>query len=235
MMKRAFVFALCAGLLYPQVGSAQEREPGTPTWVHVVSWGSVAVMGGVWAYKKFVKAPQPQKEKTYKEMAFDEISYISTPAERKALKKLVTAEEVSAYMDEFWKRRDPTPDTPENELKDEYSRRFMHADTSFGYRQRGEGWKTDMGRVYILYGPPDDIGTWPMTDFSLDVRSHAIKAVEIWVYLRPANASDRPNIFSNYFHGAIKFVFADLGGDGWYTQIYSSQEGEKVDPRVYGR
>lgn len=90
-----------------------------------------------------------------------------------------------------------------------------------------------MGRAYILYGPPDEIETLPWTDFSFENNRLAIKALEMWVYLRPADADEPPNIFSDYYRGATKFVFADLEGAGQYTQIYSSEKGEKVDSRVY--
>jgi hypothetical protein len=57
----------------------------------------------------------------------EEISYISTPAQRKALKKLNTVEEVNAFLQNFWQHLDPTPGTPENEVKDEYYRRWAYA------------------------------------------------------------------------------------------------------------
>lgn len=232
-MKRACVFALCVGYLSPQIASPQEREPGIPTWVHIVGWGTAAIIGGVWFYKNFVKPPQPQKEKNFKEKALAQISYISTPDEQKALKKLTTPETVAAYVEEFWKRRDPAPGTPENELREEYSRRFEYASANFGNQWGREGWKTDMGRAYILYGPPDEIETLPWTDFSFENYRMAIKALVTWVYLRAADADEPLNIFSDYYRGTTKFIFADLKGTGLYTQIYSSEKGEKVDPRVY--
>ena len=62
-------------------------------------------------------------------------------------------------METFWYRRDPTPDTVENEFREEYFRRVMYANERFGGRI--PGWKTDRGRIYIVYGPPDEIDSHP--------------------------------------------------------------------------
>jgi GWxTD domain-containing protein len=230
-MKRLLVLALCAGILYPQFVSSQERAPETPAWVYVVGAGATLIAGSVWYYRNFVKSPQPKK-KAFKEKNLEEIRYISTPAQRQALKKLNTQEEINAFLQDFWQQLDPTPATPENEVKDEHYRRWAYANEHFADHQ--EGWKTDRGRVYIIYGHPDDIERFPWTNLGFENGyGSTIKALEAWLYNRPANGSERPNFFSNYNRGMAKFIFADFEGSRRYTQLYSSETGEQSDPRVF--
>ncbi len=83
--------------------------------------------------------------------------YIITNEERRAFLRLETDDERETFIDQFWKRRDPTPDTPENEFKEEHYRRIAQANLRFPTAQGKAGWKTDRGRIYIVYGPPDEI------------------------------------------------------------------------------
>jgi GWxTD domain-containing protein len=85
-----------------------------------------------------------------------EVVYIITGEERAAFKRLGTDEEREHFVEQFWLRRDPTPGTPENEFKEEHYRRIVVANQRFG-RTGFPGWKTDRGRIYITYGPPDEI------------------------------------------------------------------------------
>ena len=81
--------------------------------------------------------------------------WIISPEERAAFKKLSNDEERDDFIENFWLRRDPTPDTPENEFKEEHYRRIAYANEHFAAGM--PGWKTDRGRIYIMYGPPDEI------------------------------------------------------------------------------
>ncbi len=86
----------------------------------------------------------------------EDVVYIITNQERVAFKRLETDEERKHFIEQFWLRRDPTPGTPENEFKDEHYRRIDNANKRFG-RAGFPGWKTDRGRIYIIYGPPDEV------------------------------------------------------------------------------
>jgi len=90
----------------------------------------------------------------------------------------------------------------------------------------------DKGRVYLLYGPPDDILYYPIYDSTLSAFT-IVRSLEIWIYNRPSTAIETPNMFSKIFPYHAKFVFGDLTGDGLEEQIYSTVEGEMIDPRVY--
>ncbi len=89
----------------------------------------------------------------------EDVAYIITDEERKAFKRLNTDEEREQFIEQFWLRRDPTPDTVENEYKEEHYRRIAYANEH--YASGIPGWKTDRGRIYIMYGPPDEIESHP--------------------------------------------------------------------------
>jgi GWxTD domain-containing protein len=88
-----------------------------------------------------------------------DVAYIITDEERAAWKQFNTAEERESFIEQFWLRRDPTPDTPENEYKEEHYRRIAYANEHFA--SGVPGWKTDRGRMYIKLGPPDEIEAHP--------------------------------------------------------------------------
>src|SRR2546421_3539670 len=103
-----------------------------------------------------------QKEeipKVYREWPDKDVAYIITPQERAAYKKLKTNEEREQFIELFWRRRDPDPDTDENEYREEYYERIAYANEH--YASGIPGWKTDRGRVYIMYGKPDELETHP--------------------------------------------------------------------------
>jgi GWxTD domain-containing protein len=91
----------------------------------------------------------------------EDVVYIITPEGRAAARRLITDSQRGEFVEQFWLRRDPTPDTPENEYKEEHYRRIAYANEHFASRL--PGWKTDRGRIYIVYGPPDEIAAHPGT------------------------------------------------------------------------
>ena len=103
---------------------------------------------------------RPEVKKVYKDWLDKDVTYIITDEERKAFKKLATDEEREAFIEEFWRRRDPDPDTDENEYREEYYERIAYANEHFA--SGIPGWKSDRGRIYIMYGKPDERETHPM-------------------------------------------------------------------------
>ena len=91
----------------------------------------------------------------------EDVVYIITTEEAAAFKKLTSNEERLHFIEQFWLRRDPTPGTPENEYRDEHYRRIAYSNERFGVSTGKPGWQTDRGRMYILYGPPDQIESHP--------------------------------------------------------------------------
>jgi GWxTD domain-containing protein len=98
-------------------------------------------------------------ETPYKNWLNVDVGYIITDEERAAFKRLQTDEERQQFVESFWLRRDPTPDTEENEFKEEHYRRIAYANERFA--SGIPGWKTDRGRIYITFGPPDEIESHP--------------------------------------------------------------------------
>ncbi|MGO8757926.1 MAG: GWxTD domain-containing protein [Terracidiphilus sp.] len=88
-----------------------------------------------------------------------EVPYIITDDERKAFMSLSNDEEREAFIENFWQRRNPNPDSPENEFREEHYRRIQYANDHFAAGK--PGWKTDRGRIYIMWGPADSIDSHP--------------------------------------------------------------------------
>lgn len=106
------------------------------------------------------RSVKPELKKAYKDWLDKDVTYIITDEEKKAFKKLATDDERERFIEEFWRRRDPDPDTDENEFKEEYYERIAYANEHFA--SGIPGWKTDRGRIYIMYGKPDEKETHPM-------------------------------------------------------------------------
>jgi GWxTD domain-containing protein len=116
---------------------------------------------------KLTKQQQEKAKKeldnSYKEWLDYDVRYIITDDERSAFLRLSTNEEREAFIENFWLRRDPTPDTPENEFKEEHYRRIAYANEHFA--SGIPGWKTDRGWIYILHGKPDSMDQRPTGGF----------------------------------------------------------------------
>jgi GWxTD domain-containing protein len=98
-------------------------------------------------------------ETPYKKWLEEDVKYIITDEEKATFKRLTTDDEREQFIEQFWLRRDPTPDTVENEFKEEHYRRIAYANEH--YASGIPGWKTDRGRIYIIYGPPDENESHP--------------------------------------------------------------------------
>jgi GWxTD domain-containing protein len=109
--------------------------------------------------KENTKALKQELSKTYKKWLDEDVVYIISDDERKAFKQLSNDEERDQFIEAFWQRRDPTPDTEENEFKEEHYRRIEYANEHFAAGI--PGWKSDRGRMYVMYGPADEIESHP--------------------------------------------------------------------------
>ncbi len=126
--------------------------------------------------------------------AVELLRYVASDKELKELKEAKEEDRTKKWMD-FWKSKDLTPDTPENELMEEYYKRVKYANEHFGIYDK-EGYKTDMGMVYIKFGPPDEMDRHP---FELSTRPYLV-----WYYYRLNR----------------KFLFIDVTGYGEYELQY---------------
>jgi GWxTD domain-containing protein len=95
----------------------------------------------------------------YKKWLTEDVVYIITPEERSAFLHFSTNEEREQFIEAFWARRNPDPDSPENTFKEEHYRRIAYANEH--YASGIPGWKSDRGRIYIMWGPPDETDSHP--------------------------------------------------------------------------
>ncbi|MBS1849352.1 MAG: GWxTD domain-containing protein [Acidobacteria bacterium] len=150
-------------------GAQQESKPGTPD----ASAGDKTNNDGAAApdvdplkrpisakqRKENSKALKQELGRSYKKWLSEDVVWIITDEERSAFKQLSNDEERDQFIEAFWQRRDPTPDTVENEFKEEHYRRIAYANEHFPAGI--PGWKTDRGHMYIAFGPPDEIESHP--------------------------------------------------------------------------
>jgi len=128
------------------------------------------------------------------DIAIEQIRYIAEDADFKELKAAKTVEEKQAALMAFWKKRDPNPNTPRNERMEEYYRRADYANKHFAHYI--PGWKTDMGMVYMMFGPPNDVQRYPF--------EMGTKPYEIW----------------RYYEINYDIIFTDETGFGDYRLLY---------------
>src|SRR5216684_5167662 len=104
--------------------------------------------------KANAKALKIELSKTYRKWLDEDVRWIITDEEKSAFMQLSNDEERDNFIEAFWQRRDPTPDTEENEFKEEHYRRIAYANEHFAAGI--PGWKTDRGMIYIKFGPADE-------------------------------------------------------------------------------
>lgn len=148
-------------------------------------------------------AAKPQLSASHKVWLEEEAVYIISPAERSVFLKLQTDRERELFIEAFWRQRDPTPGTPENEFKTEHFRRIAYANRTYGRDTSRPGWKTDRGRIYIILGDPQDIERYEGKSSTYDA--------EVWFYQGKTNLGLPP---------AFHVVFFKPGGSGEF-RLYS--------------
>jgi len=132
------------------------------------------------------------------EKAIDQLRYIAQPSEYDFIRDAKVDEERKRRFLEFWVKRDPDQSTPRNELMEEYYRRVEYSNKNFTHYV--EGWKTDMGMVYIRFGPPDNVERHP---FDMNTKPY-----EVWYYYQIER----------------QFVFVDETGFGDYRLRYPTTD-----------
>ena len=165
-----------------------------------------------------------------REQLITDIWPVLDTTQRKEIRKLQTVEEVYAYIDNFWQDMDPIPETEINEARIEYEARLNYVHSHYRYKR---GWTySGQARVYLLYGPPDDIYEIPW-EYNVNYHGQDFKSIEIWIYDVYIADPQQATVFDEFEPNLLKFAFADLWGAGRFTQIYSSIPGEKINPIVY--
>ena len=143
------------------------------------------------------------EEEVEKEIEY--IKYLLPQNELDKLKQMLTPEAKREYLSNFWSQRNPDPTKSMNEYRMLYLKRAELANDQFGGFR--DGWKTDMGRVFMLYGPPSDIERHPS--------SPTERAYQEWTY--------------EQLQGGVKFIFIDITGFKQFELVHSTYRGERTD------
>ena len=109
--------------------------------------------------KRKMKKTLKELDNSYRQWLTEDVTYIISPDERNAFLQLDTNEEREQFIEQFWLRRSSNPDLPDNDFKEEHYRRIAYANEHFA--SGIPGWKTDRGKMYIMWGPPDEIESHP--------------------------------------------------------------------------
>jgi len=155
-------------------------------------------------------------KKIYNDWMTKEVAYIITSEEKKAYKSLKTDDERENFIENFWRRRDPNPDTEENEYREEYHERIAYANEKF--TSGIPGWKTDRGRIYIAHGKPDSIESHPAGG-QYDRPSYegggstSTYPFEVWFYRHLDGVGD-----------GLEIEFVDPSGTGEYRLARNADE-----------
>ncbi|MBS1793821.1 MAG: GWxTD domain-containing protein [Acidobacteria bacterium] len=163
-----------------------------------------------------VRNVKPELKQVYKDWLKKDVAYIITDEEKKAFNALKTDEERENFIENFWRRRDPNPDTEENEFREEYYERIAYANEHFA--SGIPGWMTDRGRIYITWGKPDSIEAHP-SGGAYDRPSYegggstTTYPFETWFYRHLDNVGD-----------GIEIEFVDPTGTGEYRIARSPYE-----------
>lgn len=155
LIAAAFSFAVSIpALSAPQGQTSQSQDPTNPAAAQPLSKEQRKEQ------KKKASRTLKELDITYRQWINEDVVYIISPDERNAFLQLDTNEEREQFIEQFWLRRSSNPDLPDNDFKEEHYRRIAYANEH--YASGIPGWKTDRGRLYIMWGPPDETDSHPM-------------------------------------------------------------------------
>jgi len=175
------------------------------TWIHVFLLFFLA------GFAPLAPSAAGQKKNfppVYKKWLEEEVVYIISPLEKQVFEKLQTDRERDLFIEAFWRQRDPTPGTTENEFKTEHFRRINYANYYLGRQSPLPGWRTDRGRIYTILGEPNDI-----QHFESGQETYP---AEVWFYQNKAEAGLPPGFNIVFFkeHGAGDYKLYSPTRDG---------------------
>jgi GWxTD domain-containing protein len=143
------------------------------------------------------------------EEAIGELKYLLSDSDWRMVENL-NSEGQRKYLIKYWTETDPNPNTPVNEYRQIFEQRKQQANEKYGLWEK-PGWKTDRGRILLLYGEPDDVEYHP--------HDPGTRAYEVWYY--------------DALEGGVQFVFVDRSGFGDYRLVHSNKKGELYRPNWF--
>src|SRR3984957_19052061 len=151
----------------------------------------------------FAAPPKPKLAEQYKRWLDQDVVYIITDEERKGFLALYTDDQREKFIEDFWQVRNPKHGSDTNPYKEEHYARIEYANSHFGRQSNTPGWMTDMGRAYILFGPP--------TSHHEFIGYSQIYPMELWFYQNTTNSPALPGFFYLLF-----FIDGDIGEYKFY-------------------
>src|SRR5258708_3157133 len=148
-VRTLFVSIFLMAIAVPTVSAQQGQDPGTPPVPQKLDKEA----------KRKMKRTLKELDSAYRQLLSEDVTYTISPDERNAFLQLDTNEEREQFIEQFWLRRSSNPDLPENDFKEEHYRRIAYANEH--YASGIPGWKTDRGRMYIMWGPADEVESHP--------------------------------------------------------------------------
>ncbi len=149
VVRTLFVSIFSVAIAMPSVSAQQAQDPGASPAPQKLDKEA----------KRKMKRTLKELDSAYRQWLSEDVTYIISPDERNAFLQLDTNEEREQFIEQFWLRRSSNPDLPENDFKEEHYRRIAYANEHFA--SGIPGWKTDRGRMYIIWGKPDEIESHP--------------------------------------------------------------------------
>src|SRR5690349_8612792 len=149
VVRALFVCFFLIAISVPPVFAQQAQDPNAPPAPQKLDKET----------KRKMRRTLKELDSAYRQWLTEDVTYIISPEERNAFLQLDTNEEREQFIEQFWLRRSSNPDLPENDFKEEHYRRIAYANEH--YASGIPGWKTDRGRMYIMWGPPDEIESHP--------------------------------------------------------------------------
>jgi GWxTD domain-containing protein len=149
VVRALFASLLSLFFFLPLASAQQAQDPGAPPVPQKLDKDT----------KRKMKRTLKELDSAYKQWLTEDVVYIISPEERNAFLQLGTDEEREQFIEQFWLRRSSNPDLPDNDFKEEHYRRIAYANEHFA--SGIPGWKTDRGRMYIMWGPADEVDSHP--------------------------------------------------------------------------
>ncbi len=149
VVRTLFISIFSMAIAIPIVSAQQSQDTGAPPAPQKLNKET----------KRKMRKSLKELDSAYKQWLTEDVTYIISPDERNAFLQLDTNEEREQFIEQFWLRRSSNPDLPENDFKEEHYRRIAYANEHFA--SGIPGWKTDRGRMYIMWGPADEVESHP--------------------------------------------------------------------------
>jgi len=191
-----------------------------PVLIIMILFIAGLMASSLFAQKKFKESELPQKYQEWLNL----VAYIILPQEKEVFLQLDNDRDRDLFIEAFWRQRDPTPGTPENEYKEEHIRRFNYANKFFGRSTTREGWRTDMGRIYIILGEPVSIERFESSNF--------IVPCQAWSYYGDPRKELPPHFVLLFYQrgGVGEYKLYDPVADGPASLLIDKRD---IDPTNY--